>query len=169
LPVCCVLFLTVLSCSSSLTGFGPYATGGVGVELAGVATFVPPVTAGENEFLLTIVNTDKSNTHRVVVTPSTDVPVSQDVASCSIEVVPVTCLAPTVLVDLVVASGPAPSITIPPTAPSCQTKTVYIGAPASTGGDTTDTTPTLTETVPTSAADCPSFSSLTGGMGGCGG
>jgi hypothetical protein len=159
-------------------GFGPFPSSGLGGGqlTAGVAGFVPNVVPQEGEFSLLIVNTDSEASHTVMVTPLGGLAVNRDIGPCSAGTVAVSCEAESVLVELLgTTAAVPPSVTVTPVEGTCTQRIVYIGVPAQTGTDGTGGTdqtptepPTLTETLPESAADCGLAglpSTLTGGLG----
>ncbi len=152
----CVVSLGVLSCTG-VPSFGPYSSSSLGSLAAGVAGFVPGTIPGEGQFLLTIVNTDKTNPYNVLVTPIDDVPVIRTVTTCGTAAVVLNCTTESVLIELQIAGQTtSPSLTIVPDPDNCLTRIVYIEVEVATGTDTSTSTvpPSLTETLPASAVNC---------------
>ncbi len=169
LLACGLLVLPCLSCAgTSNFGFGPYPSSSFagGQLTAGVAGFIPGSVPGEGDFLLVIFNTDSRASHNVVVTPEGDLALSRTIAPCSVGNVAVSCSAPSVLIEIMGTNAAAPpAFTFMPDPDNCQQKVVYIAVPVDTSAatgttDTTGTTgtttatPSLTDTLPPSAATC---------------
>lgn len=180
--VSCLVLVFVVGCGLGDIGFGPFPSSGLagGQLTAGVAGFVPDAVPQEGEFPLLIVNTDSQASHTVRVTPLGGLAIDRTVGPCNAGTVAVACDAATVLIELMVAGSATPvTLTIIPVEGSCTQRVVYIGVPfvpddggtGGTGGDeTSDEPPTLTETVPASAAACGlgGLPDTSGGFGGFG-
>jgi hypothetical protein len=145
-------------------GFGPFPSSSLGGSVAGVASFVPGAVPGEGQFALVVFNTDSANTFDVTVTSLNGAAVTKTAAPCGVANFAPSCTAASVLVSVAVTGSVTnPSLTVIPPA-NCGQQIVFI-VPGTTSGTTT-TPPTLTQSVPSSAATCGVGGTPTGGFGG---
>lgn len=156
---CCLLLITGLSCAGVYPGFGPFATSALEPGLvAGVAGFeTGQGESGLVQFMLLVVNTDDINPHTFQLSAAGMTTTSQVVQACNAVKFMVDCRVTTALIQVTDVAA-LPSLIITPTA-SCGQQFVFTNVVRIPGSLTVPatTTITLTQTMPSSAANCPNL------------
>lgn len=152
--------------STSSNEFGPFPAASVGSGLtAGVSGFVAgnDQVPDENEFVLLIYNADTDTAYDVLVTEGTSTQFTRRVTACSSALVVLSCLQPTITVEV---EGTTATYTIQPNPTSCANVQLFIVA-----SGTDDAATATLETTPPTGSECPGLGDLSDllGSGGFGG